>query len=147
MVIVMRKLIILCLLVFTPSAQADYLVKDATGLTIPMRAGTTSGSVNLPFSAPVDTSGNPFTSTNPLFVGPSAIPATMLFDRGGTIVTAGTAVQAMAVNTIRKYGWIQADPANIGTLFISFIGTATIIRGAGNQCVLPPGATCSLKGN
>lgn len=49
-------------------ARADYLIKDGNGVLKTIKAGTLAGSVILPYQVPVDASGLPFGSANPLSI-------------------------------------------------------------------------------
>lgn len=70
-------------------------------------------------------------------------------DRGGSLVTGGTAQNAMASNTSRKGCWIMNPNDATEKLFVSSSTTATTVTGAPNDADLNPGQSwaCNQGGN
>lgn len=66
-------------------------------------------------------------------------------NRGGTVVTGGTAV-TIAANLGRKGGWVMNPCDATETLFVSLNGTATTTSGSPNSADLPPCGRINLGG-
>lgn len=73
-------------------------------------------------------------------VGPSVVSLT---NRSGTITAGGTAQNAAAANTSRKYLLVRAPMTNTEPLWFSLVGTATT---ASPSIRLDPGDTFVMEG-
>lgn len=142
-----RVAALLVLLFLCGQASADTQVRDGNGTLRTIQGFTTPGTKEAPASVLVNSvTGAAYGPSGGLPTAPSVAPVTPV-DRGGVIAAANTAQTVMAANAARKGGWITADVNNTGNEYVSLTGTASTTPGAGNQCVLTPGASCPLTIN